>query len=201
MRFSIIVPAHNSESYIRKALDSIREQTFTDYELIVVCNDCHDNTKVIAQEYTDKVFECCHPNCSMTHNIGLDNATGEYVMFVHDDDWLLHPLVLQMIDRQLHGEGIMCYGFIFGSFGYKKPTDNDGNLYPAVWAKAWKRSVIGNKRIPDMFGPGEDLAFSIDVIREGVSVSTWNEPIYFYNYLRPGSYSEVHHDGNFGVSN
>ena len=57
MRFSIIIPAFNSASYIKRALDSIKEQTFEDYELIVVCDSCIDNTKEIAEQYADKVYD------------------------------------------------------------------------------------------------------------------------------------------------
>ena len=55
--FSVIVPEHNSAEFMRKGLESIKAQSFTDYELIVVCDACEDNTAEIAREYTDKVFE------------------------------------------------------------------------------------------------------------------------------------------------
>ena len=55
MMFSIIIPAHNAAEYIRKGLDSIKSQSYKDYELIVVCDACTDNTEAIAREYTDKV--------------------------------------------------------------------------------------------------------------------------------------------------
>ena len=48
--FSVIVPMHNSAAFMRRGLDSIREQTFTDYELIIVCDACEDNTADIARE-------------------------------------------------------------------------------------------------------------------------------------------------------
>jgi len=192
MRFSVIVTAHNSEGYIRKALDSIKEQTFTDYELIVVCNDCQDNTKAVALEYTARVFECCHRNCSMTHNVGLDNAWGDYVLFVHDDDWWLHQFVLEMLDSQITSEDVLAFGFVFGRYGFKRPLDNGGLLYPALWSKAWRRSTIGETRVPDIDGPGEDLEFTKLVLAGDQVITIFNEPLYFYNYLRPGSYSAAH---------
>ena len=51
MKFSIIIPAHNAAEHIQNALDSVTEQTFTDYELIVICDSCTDNTEQIAKEY------------------------------------------------------------------------------------------------------------------------------------------------------
>ena len=51
MKFSVIIPAHNEESVISKALESIKQQSFTDYELIVVCDACTDRTKEIAEKF------------------------------------------------------------------------------------------------------------------------------------------------------
>ena len=55
-KFSIIVPAYDSEGYISKALMSILDQTYRDYELIVVCDSCTDNTDEVAAAYGAKVF-------------------------------------------------------------------------------------------------------------------------------------------------
>ena len=52
--FSVIVPAHNAAGRIRKLLDSIKMQTFDDYEVIIVCDDCQDNTSDIAAEYLEQ---------------------------------------------------------------------------------------------------------------------------------------------------
>ena len=86
--FSVIVPEHNSEKFMRKGLDSIKEQTFTDYELIIVCDACTDNTVNIAKEYTDKVFEIDKKRCGAARNLGLDNAKGQWILFMDDDSRL-----------------------------------------------------------------------------------------------------------------
>ena len=85
--FSVIVPEHNSAEFMRRGLDSIRMQTFKDYELIVVCDSCEDRTAEIAREYTDKVFEIQAKRCGFARNKGLDEATGEWILFMDDDDW------------------------------------------------------------------------------------------------------------------
>ena len=61
--FSVIVPAHNAAGRIRKLLDSIKMQTFDDYQIIVVCDDCQDDTADIAREYTDTVLEVGWHSC------------------------------------------------------------------------------------------------------------------------------------------
>ena len=57
MKFSLILPAYNAADRIRKALDSVKAQSFTDYELIVVCDRCTDNTKAIAESYGAKTID------------------------------------------------------------------------------------------------------------------------------------------------
>ena len=56
MRFSVIIPAYNAADHIKKTLHSVKQQTFTDYELIVVCDSCTDDTAGIALGYADKVI-------------------------------------------------------------------------------------------------------------------------------------------------
>ena len=101
MKFSIIIPAHNAAEHIQNALDSVTEQTFTDYELIVICDSCTDNTEQIAKEYgaiTEKVaYHCDGP----TRSRGLDIAKGDWILFMDDDDWWLHEYVLEQINSKL----------------------------------------------------------------------------------------------------
>ena len=80
--FSVIVPAHNAAGRIRKLLDSIKMQTFDDYQLIVVCDDCQDNTAEIAREYTETVLEVGWHSCGKTRNLALNYAVGEWVLSI-----------------------------------------------------------------------------------------------------------------------
>ena len=89
MRFSIIIPAHNEEKNIRKALESVKSQEFKDYEVIVVCDSCTDNTEAIAREYGARVYVTDVHRDSLARNIGLDHARGEWVLFMDADDWYL----------------------------------------------------------------------------------------------------------------
>lgn len=93
-RYSIIMPAHNASGYIRKALESITCQVEKDYELIVVCDACEDDTAEIASSYGARVEEVDFRNAGPTRSRGLDIATGEWVLFMDDDDWWLHDYVL-----------------------------------------------------------------------------------------------------------
>ena len=60
----------------------IRRQTFKNYELIVVCDACDDNTKIVSQQYTNKVYSVDYHNDGLARSKGLDVAKGEWVMFM-----------------------------------------------------------------------------------------------------------------------
>ena len=191
MKFSIIIPAHNAENYIRKALDSIKSQSFKDYELIVVCDSCTDKTEFIARQYgaiTKNVqYHCDGP----TRGVGLDMAQGEWVLFMDDDDWWLHEFVLEQLAERVgrQHEDIFCFAFIWKDIRYCSPASLPGGLYPAVWNKCWRRAFIGNTRFPAVKSIS-DWYFHTEMMRKNPRIAMWDMPMYYYNYLRPGSISQ-----------
>lgn len=191
MRFSIIIPACNAADRIRKALDSIACQTFRDYELIVVCDSCYDGTEDIAAEYGARVFSVNFQNDGLTRSKGLDEAFGEWVLFMDDDDWWLHEYVLLQIDEKLKECGdidVLCFSFIFRGMKYATPTGNKGGHWCAVWNKCWRREAIGDTRFPNI--PNcSDLYFHREMFEKRLNIIDWDMPIYYYNYLRQGSIS------------
>ena len=191
MRFSIIIPAYNSSEYIEKALQSIKQQVFTDYELLVICDSCMDNTRIIAEKYGAKTLDVNYHNDGLTRSKGLDIAQGEYVLFMDDDDWWLHEYVLTQLDEKLtecNNPDILCFSFIFKHWKYASPLGNGGGYWFAVWNKCWKRSFIGNTRFPNIYSES-DMHFHINMFNKSPKVVTWDMPMYYYNYLRPGSIS------------
>ena len=184
-KFSIIVPAHNSERYISKALMSILDQTYRDYELIVVCDSCADNTDEVAAAYGAKVFYIEAGSDGAARSEGLYQAEGEWVLFMDDDDWWLHEFCLELIANKIESEDemdILCFSAIHKGSRYC-PASKD-NI--AVWNKAWKRSFIGETRFPPIKSVS-DLYFHNEMMGKNPKVVEWDMPIYYYNYLRPGS--------------
>lgn len=193
MRFSIIIPAYNSEKFIRKALDSVKQQTFKDYELIVICDSCTDKTQEIAKEYgaiTEAVnFHCDGP----TRNRGIEIATGEWLLFMDDDDWWLHEFVLEQLDRylkELPHPDILCFSFIFKGWKYASPRGNNNMRWIAVWNKCWRREFVGNARFSNKHSIS-DVDFDKAVMAKNPRIYDWDMPMYYYNYLREGSQTEI----------
>ena len=192
MKFSIIIPAHNSAAYIRKALASVRSQQFKDYELIVICDACTDNTEEIAREY-GAIIEAVNFGCDgPARSRGLDLASGEWILFMDDDDWWLHEYVLWQLDKKLreHNDAmdVLCFSFIFKGWGYAAPNGNRGNHFCAVWNKCWKRYSIGSTRFPNI-PCCSDLHFHQAMFAKGLQIIDWDMPMYYYNFMRPGSIS------------
>lgn len=191
MFFSIIIPAHNASGHIRKALDSIKAQTFTDYELIVVCDSCTDDTEQIANEYgarTETVeYHCDGP----TRNRGIELARGEWVLFMDDDDWWLHEYVLQLLhDRLRDHMDILCFSFIFRHLGYARPARAcNGAHWIACWCKCYKRTAIGDARFSNITDGSADVQFFNQMFNKGLKVYDWDMPLYYYNYWRDDSIS------------
>ena len=90
---SIIIPVYNAENYLKKCLDSILEQSFQDFEVILVNDGSKDNSGEICQIYAGKdprihyIFQE-NQGVSSARNAGLDAAGGETVYFADSDDWL-----------------------------------------------------------------------------------------------------------------
>lgn len=186
MMFSIIIPAHNAAEYIRKGLDSIKIQSYKDYELIVVCDACTDNTEEIAREYTDKVYPVPFHNEGRARNYGLDRATGDWVLWMDDDDWWLHEFVLEQLSQEVPDAiDVLAFSFIFQTRGYAKPRNAKGAHWIAVWSKCWRRSFIGDTRFGAEFP--SDVNWNVRMMAKKPRIRDWDMPLYYYNYMRPGS--------------
>ena len=92
MKFSIIIPVYNSKKYLKECIDSILEQTYKNYEIILVDDGSTDGSEKICDEYTktDKRIICVHKKnagTSAARNTGIKKASGKYVTFVDNDDY------------------------------------------------------------------------------------------------------------------
>ena len=196
MKFSIIIPAHNSAAFIEKTLKSVREQSFTDYELIVVCDACEDLTEYVARNYADTVVVTDFGRDGLARNAGLDLARGEWVLFMDDDDWWLHDCVLDMLANRIDDTSwsdIIVFGFIWRGRGYTAPRRAGDGIWPNVWSKCWRRSFIGDTRFTDV-KMESDLYFTREMfakVTDNEQIDLWWQPLYYYNYLRPGSQTEL----------
>lgn len=102
IELSIIVPVYNVESHLPKCLESILNQTFRDFEVILIDDGSTDNSGVICDEYckNDYRFKVVHQlnkGVSSARNVGLEIAEGKYLGFVDADDWIEPTMYEKMI--------------------------------------------------------------------------------------------------------
>ena len=185
---SIIVPIYNAENFLPRCLDSILQQTYTDFELLLIDDGSTDLSSEICDKYCMldnrcKVIHQKNGGTAAARNKGLELASGEYVAFVDNDDWI-HPLYLEYLHRAIN-EG----DFLLSMVLYKKmerqsigvmdvsySTDivysdslrtmlysiDDSDIpYGFIWAKLFRRELLDNIRFKDVIG--EDIEFSFNV--------------------------------------
>ncbi len=113
MKFSIIIPVYNVESYLRECLDSVVAQTYPGWEAICVNDGSTDGSALILNEYAardNRLKVITQPNggLSAARNAGVDAAKGEYVLFLDSDDWL-EENALEVLSNNMENEDMVCF--------------------------------------------------------------------------------------------
>ena len=116
---SIIVPVYNVERFLPKCLDSILNQTFQNFELLLIDDGSSDNSGSICDEYAKKdsrikVFHQENKGVSFARNLGLDYAQGKYILFVDSDDWVASEYLqdfIRIVDSKKETD-IILSGFV-----------------------------------------------------------------------------------------
>ena len=103
-KLSVIIPVYKTEKYLNRCIESVLNQTFTDFECILVDDGSPDNCGKICDEYAkkDKRIRVIHKEnggLSDARNAGIEASKGEYLSFIDSDDWV-HP---QMLEILYHG--------------------------------------------------------------------------------------------------
>lgn len=108
-KFSIIIPVYNVEDYIGKCLDSVFNQTFKDYEVIVVNDGTKDNSMEIVKEYDVKIINQENMGLSEARNTGVKKAKGEYILFLDSDDFIEKDLLKRINDSSKNNPDIIRF--------------------------------------------------------------------------------------------
>lgn len=109
-KISIIMPVYNKEKYIKKAIESILNQTFKDWEMLIIDDGSTDDSLAVCRIFEDpRIHVISTENSGVSHarNIGVDKAQGEYLTFVDGDDYLaadyLENLYIEPYDMIIGG--------------------------------------------------------------------------------------------------
>lgn len=112
---SVIIPAYNAEKTIRRTIESVLNQTFSDFELIVVNDGSQDSTLEIISSISDpriKVFSYPHTSANPTRNRGFSHSVGEFIAFLDADDlWTSDKLEAQLRALQSNPQAAVAYSW------------------------------------------------------------------------------------------
>ena len=176
LKVSIIIPVYNSEKYIKKCLESVIEQTYDNYEVIVINDGSTDNSMEILREFSEKypqkvkAINQSNMGVAKTRNKGIEMATGDYIAFIDNDDFLEKDYLQTLIENSEKGQMDIVF------CGYRRPNENgkiikelhvNGSewskfLITAPWAKIYKKSFIKDNEIEFLDNNiGEDIYFNL----------------------------------------
>ena len=112
--FSVIIPTYNHANYLKKALDSVLDQSFNNYEIIVIDDNSTDNTSAVVNSYKNKIIYKKIINnriIGKSRNLGIEISKGEWLAFLDsDDEWLKDKLkiVFNFIKNKNNKYQIFC---------------------------------------------------------------------------------------------
>lgn len=199
-KISVIVPVYNVEKYLRRCIDSILAQTFTDFEVLLIDDGSTDTSGKICDEYAEKdnrvrVFHKKNGGVSSARNKGLDNARGEWICFVDADDWLYNNKTFNIPNAILFSQEINIIEIPY--FRGKDFNNNKSKFYKdkqvityyskffhnELWGRFYSCNLIGKHRFIESLKIGEDVVFFFNLYSEirGVYVSSNGSYCYTIN--------------------
>ncbi len=204
IRFSIIICVYNVEKYIDKAIESVLNQDFKNYELIILNDGSTDNTLKVIKRYKDKrirIIDCKQNNgLSCGRNKAVSQAKGEYILYLDGDDTLYENTTLSKINDTIGNEKIdLAYfgvQYIGGSNKAYIPNEENSSreariacdMHFAVASKCWRRQFLKEKQLTFIEGMYyEDMVYSIKATIFADKLKYGSFPIYNYYRNREGS--------------
>ncbi|SHI13347.1 Glycosyl transferase family 2 [Butyrivibrio fibrisolvens DSM 3071] len=215
---TVIVPAYNSGRTIERCIKSLLEQTYKEKEIIIVDDGSSDNTPVICKRYEGipgfKYFKSVHGGVSKVRNLGLEKATGKYVMFVDADDYAKDTFLEKMVDALEGGDCDMCicnylrvvYNDCYPIKSLQKRgivtrnkylidtlRDPGHHYFGVIWNKIFKTEIIRNNsiRFRNDITLGEDFVFTLDYLRYASKVNVIDDKLIYYCYQSVNTLSRV----------
>lgn len=168
MRFSIIVPIYNTEKYLDKCIQSILNQTLQDYEVLLIDDCSTDNSLEIAGNYESERIRVLrnktNSGLSATRNVGIRNASGDYLVFLDSDDYI-DDFALTELDKLIRekkfpdivytgfieergADAVKKYGYasepnkLYSRYDFLKSELEKRTLYAAACFGVYKRKFI-----------------------------------------------------------
>ena len=218
MKISVIIPVYNSCIYLGACIDSIRKQSYQNVEIILVDDGSNDGSEKVCDQFAEEdkriiVIHQKNGGTSAARNTGLRVATGDYIMFMDNDDYWNDTLCLESIVRQLEESNadVLMFSTIDywqnkeqyvypdkkgdreSVFGKSKEQAleyliENGLLYRAVWSKVIKKEMIEKNSLYFVEGiRNEDSEWTGKMMLCADSYDWYEKPFYIYRKGHEGA--------------
>ena len=209
-KVSVIMPVYNAEKYLSEAIESVLNQMYTNFELLLINDRSTDNSKKICKEYSKKdsrivLLENNSENHGPgpTRNIGLDYATGEYIYFMDADDWIDQRLLQYAVNRiQETNADIVQFGVT-----YERYDENHSEQYfwsgkdiltkdeikrdffyywkentNSLWMHLFRKELVESIKFENII-IGEDICYIMDALCNTEKIAYIAKSLYHYRYV------------------
>ena len=171
-KVTVIIPVHNAELHIKRCIESVLNQTYKNIELILINDGSTDNSINILNSYKNKnenilVIDKKNEGVATTRNLGIEKATGKYIMFIDNDDYIENNYIEDYINN-INDNDILIGGYervteskVLFSYVLRN-TEWSKYIIVAPWAKLYRTDFLRENDIKFLnYNIGEDVYFSI----------------------------------------
>jgi glycosyltransferase involved in cell wall biosynthesis len=215
MEITVIIPTYKPKYYIKECIYSIGKQSLSPdkYEVIIILNGTKEPYLSIINEYTD-ILKCDNrvyfteiKGVSNARNIGIENAKGDYVCFIDDDDLISDNYLEELLNKAATADVVVSNvknftkdislteddyltKYFYNNYCKKKINIlSIRGYFSTSCAKIISLDVIGNRRFNRRFAIGEDCLFMAEISDRIKRISLTNEDVIYYRRLRKLSVS------------
>ena len=227
-KISIVMPVYNVERYLRMCLDSILNQTFKDFEIIIVNDGSTDGSLSILKEYEQnykdliQVYTTENKGVSHARNYGIERAKGEYLLFVDSDDFLEPDMCEKLYEKASRDNNdiVICkyfdayvneetgkitkkrskaYNIAIGrNFDIHDTKFELTHISPFPWDKLYRRTLFDHYKFPENMR-FEDLAVIFPIVCTTNSIGVIEDRLYNYRRGSAGSFLSSFSEGTLDI--
>lgn len=203
---SVIVPVYNAEGYIHRCVDSLLQQTYIDFEIILVDDGSPDGSGAICDEYARKdsrvkVIHKENGGVASARQLGIDNAKGEYTIHADPDDWVEPTMLEQLCNKAKAADAdmVICDFWVDceqqNIYRTQQPTSNSADavlddllfnrMHGSLCNKLIKRDCYSKFKVSFVAGLNycEDYLVCVKLLQRGIKVAYLNKAFYHYDQI------------------
>lgn len=208
---SVIIPIYNAENYLFTTLNSVANQTYNNFEVIMINDGSNDNSEEIAEKFVQKdkrfkLYSQQNSGGSKSRNKGLELANGEYIAFLDNDD-IYAPDYLEVLadNMQKNNAEVSCCSYLKfygdGDYHFERSNENDKEIFVSespfadkfikkkkiemlMWCKLYKRSLFDEIRFCEELPAINDMLLNIEILLKAEKLVYCRQKLIAYRILQ-----------------